>query len=268
MKKAAVLGSPISHSLSPFIHNYWLKEYGINGSYEMRSVSQTGLGDELKKLVDEGFAGVNLTIPLKQKVIPYIHVMDETAKAIGAVNTLVFADGVMQGFNTDAYGFMENLKSVIGNISTLKNGRVVILGAGGAARAIVYALKKEGFSNIGVYNRSEKTAKILAHDFDINIYRKIPEGIDFLVQTTPLGMKGQQPLSFDLSHMAEGAVIYDIVYNPLMTELLISSDKAGARTVTGLGMLLYQAVPAFEKFFGIRPEVTDTLKNACITQLD
>ena len=264
MAKAAVIGWPAGHSLSPKLHSYWLKQYGIDGSYGALEVKPEDLEETLNGLAGRGYAGCNLTLPHKESAIPMLYAIDETAKAIGAVNTVVIKDGKLCGTNTDAYGFMENLN----DHTKLRAGKAVVLGAGGAARAVCQALKGAGFREIVLTNRTPGKAETLAKQFGNNFRAVAWEGrvdtlagADLLVNTTSLGLEKNPPLAINLDHLPKDAVVNDIVYKPLMTPLLAAAKERGNIVVDGLGMLIHQAVPGFEAWFGVRPKITPELKS-------
>lgn len=262
IKKAAVIGYPVAHSLSPRLHNYWLKKNNIAGEYTAIEVLPENLSEFIKSLDKNGFCGVNVTIPHKENVIPFLDEIDKYAKAIGAVNTIVVNDGKLIGKNTDAEGFYNNIENRIRGAK-----KAVVLGAGGAAKAIVFALEMFDFEEIIIINRTKDRAIMLAHIFSLNSKvadwndrNKILENADLLVNTTSLGMTGKDELDIDLSLLPKTALVTDIVYNPLITPLLAQAQARGNPIVDGLGMLLHQAVPAFEAWFGVRPEVTEELR--------
>lgn len=259
---AGVVGWPVSHSLSPKLHNYWLREHNIPGKYVGLPVEPQRLKDTLSTFPLLGLKGVNLTLPHKELVMPYLSGASAEAQIIGAANTLTFdADGSMHGYNTDAYGFIENIRSHLPE----RKGKAVILGAGGAARAVAYALANEHFSEIIITNRTQKKAEALADQFDLEVTPWDKRHValadaSVLVNTTSLGMTGQGPLELNLSALPQQALVTDIVYAPLMTPLLVAAKSRGNTVVDGLGMLLHQAVPAFELWFGISPKVTQALR--------
>lgn len=268
-KKAAVLGYPVSHSRSPRLHGYWLKHYGIDGSYEAIETPPEKLSETLKSLAQQGFAGCNLTLPHKEEGLKLVDQADAASRVIGAVNTIVMKNGALLGSNTDAYGFMENLRQ---NGGAFSRERALVLGAGGAARAIVYALLEEGFESIAITNRTAGRADALAEHFADNRLETVAwekrekalQGVSLLVNTTSLGLHGQPPLELSLNGLPREALVTDIVYSPLQTPLLQAALEKGHRTVDGLGMLLYQAVPGFEAWFGKRPQVTLQLREAVL----
>ncbi|PCI33103.1 MAG: shikimate dehydrogenase [Alphaproteobacteria bacterium] len=266
--KTGVVGWPISHSLSPRLHGFWLKKYGISGDYQAYAVQPEDLGEFLKKMPEQGISGLNLTVPHKEIVFPFLDDVDETARRIGAVNVVSLRDGRLHGTNTDGYGFLTNLKDNAPAWSAA-SGPVVVIGAGGAARAAIVSLLDEGVSEIRLINRTRTRADQLAEVFDdprlvVCDWEKRSanlSGAALLVNTTILGMKGQPPLDIDLMALPPSAVVYDIVYNPLETDLLQAARARGNPVVDGLGMLLYQAAPAFEAWFGQRPEVDKILRD-------
>lgn len=263
--RAAILGHPISHSLSPKLHGYWLRKYHIIGSYEAIDTAVEELSKRLSQLKEEGYSGVNLTVPLKEKVIPYLDEISETAKQIGAVNRVTFQNGKLYGDNTDAYGFIENLKSEIGNLAPYLN-HAVIIGAGGASRAVIAALITAGVDKISLTNRTMEKAHHLAKmspAIKVIEWEKRHESLSdasLVVNTTSLGMKNQPALALNLELLPVNALVTDIVYSPLHTELLKQAKARGNKTVDGLGMLIHQAVPAFESFYGIKPEVDEEIR--------
>ncbi len=263
IKKSGVVGWPVSHSLSPRLHNFWLKKYNIAGEYKAYPVKPEELPDFINNLrKDNDFAGVNLTIPHKEAVMELLDEVDDIATTIGAVNTIIYKNGRLLGTNTDAYGFSENIKPFISG----KN-KAVVLGAGGAAKAVLFALKQLGFSEIIITNRTRDRAEILSsvisHPLSVKNWEnrnEILKDADLLVNTTSLGMTGKEALEIDLSLLPKTALVTDIVYSPLITPLLAQAQLRGNRLVDGLGMLLHQAVPAFEAWFGLRSEVTEELR--------
>lgn len=275
MIKACVIGWPIAHSRSPMIHGYWLREYRIDGSYEKIAVPPDEIESFLRGLGSEGFAGANVTLPYKEVALQVADNSDDAARAIGAANTLwITEDGRLQASNTDAYGFMTHLQDsapVLG----LEGATAMLLGAGGAARAIAYGLKEAGVSRIVVANRTEARAESLVEAFGDRLETvawddksEALQDCALLVNTTSLGMKGQPPLDISLKHLPRNSVVADIVYNPLETPLLAAARGRGNVCVDGLGMLLHQAVPGFERWFGVRPEVTQELRDLVVTDLE
>ncbi|NBX66735.1 MAG: shikimate dehydrogenase [Proteobacteria bacterium] len=265
-KKAGVIGWPISHSKSPLIHGYWLDKQGLSGTYEAIPIKPEDLEKEVAKLKQDGFCGFNVTVPHKQAIMPLLSTISADAKRIGAVNTVIIRpDGSTEGRNTDAFGFIENLKEGAKNFDFQK-GPAIVLGAGGAARAVVHALGLEGASEIRIVNRTLARAQELASAFPgTKAYGwghlpNLMQDAALLINTTSLGMKSQPELDIDLAPLPTAALVHDIVYAPLNTRLLTEAQKRGNPTVTGIGMLLHQARPAFEAWFGILPVVDENLR--------
>jgi shikimate dehydrogenase len=269
--KAAVIGHPIHHSKSPIIHNHWIAEYKLQGEYKAIDIAPEYLKSGVQNLVDEGYAGFNVTIPHKQEIFKLCKEVDETAKSIGAVNTVVISEGKLFGTNTDAFGFIQNVKQEAFGVD-FAHRPCVVLGAGGAARAIIHGLIGAGAQKIILTNRTiEKAQEVAAFNKDIvevSAWEKrssVLEDAGFLVNTTALGMKGKDPLEIDLSPLPRDATVSDIVYAPLMTDLLLQAKNNGHQIVTGIGMLLHQARPAFEKWFGVLPDVTPALEEKVLS---
>lgn len=269
---AGVMGWPVSHSLSPKLHGFWLKENEINGAYVPLPVAPENLEHALRALPKLGFSGVNLTVPHKETALPLLDTVSDVARRIGAVNTVfVGADKKLSGTNTDAFGFSENLKHGAPNWDG-KDGPAVVLGAGGAARAVVSALQDLNVPEIRLLNRTLEKAQALAYSLGGTITplnwderNSALSGATLLVNTTTLGMVNQPPLEISLEALPEMAVVNDLVYAPLETELLAAARGLGLKTVDGLGMLLHQAVPGFEGWFGVKPSVTDNLRNVVLS---
>jgi len=265
---AGVMGWPVAHSLSPRLHGYWLRHYGIDGAYVPLPVRPERLGSALRALADLGFAGCNLTVPHKDAALGALDEIAEDARRIGAVNTiLVRADGSLYGWNTDIEGFAQSLIAALPEWS-IAGKHAVVLGAGGAARAVVAAVQNLGAEEVVILNRTRERAEALATDLGEAIrplsWERRSEALSqaaLLINTTTLGMLGKPPLSIDLAPLPTDAVVADIVYAPLETPLLAEARRRGHRVVDGLGMLLYQAVPGFEAWFGRRPEVTPALRD-------
>jgi shikimate dehydrogenase len=274
MRNAAVTGHPIGHSKSPLIHGYWLKQHGIEGSYIAQDVPPETAESFYSELAEHGFVGCNVTIPNKEHAYNSAEKLDDAAKMIGAVNTLWLDDaGALNGSNTDGLGFLGNLDQMLPNWDNNGN-KAVVLGAGGASRAIIWALLSRGYTEVYIANRTLEKAQNLADHFGPNtiaikwdsLGEKLGEA-DFLVNTTSLGMTGQPELNIDLDNLSKSTVVTDIVYSPLQTKLLRDAGQRGNATVDGLGMLLHQAVPGFEKWFGVRPEVTDELREMILREM-
>ncbi|RBW55089.1 shikimate dehydrogenase [Ruegeria sp. A3M17] len=264
---AGVIGHPIGHSKSPKLHGYWLKTYGLAGHYIPMDVAPEDLESVLRTLPKAGYVGANVTVPHKEAALQIAdHVSDRAAK-IGAANTLVFQpDGSIHADNTDGYGFMENLLTGAPDWNP-QDGPAVVFGAGGAARAVLQALLDAGVPEIMLTNRTRARADQLKEEFGPRITvvdwvkaGNVIENAELVVNTTSLGMQGQPELRVPLDGLQPGAVVTDLVYAPLKTKLLQAAEEAGCTTVDGLGMLLHQAVPGFERWFGKRPEVTDELR--------
>jgi shikimate dehydrogenase len=255
---AGVVGWPVSHSRSPLLHNHWLTRYGIDGAYVPLPVRPEDLPSAVAGLRAAGFRGVNVTVPHKVAVARLCDALRPAARQAGAVNTLVFTEAGVVGDNTDGAGFLANLQAHATPV-----GPALVLGAGGAARAIAAALLAEGVA-VTIANRTPARAAELASL--LPGLRTIPwdqrhalGGIALLVNTTSLGMAGQEPLEMDLASAAPGMAVCDIVYAPLETTLLAAARARGLRAVGGLGMLLHQAVPGFTAWFGVQPEVDAAL---------
>ena len=267
MKRACVIGWPVAHSRSPVIHRYWLKLYGLDGAYEMEAVRPEEIEDFLNSLGQRGYKGANVTLPHKEAALAAADRPDEAATAIGAANTLwLDAKGLLHASNTDAYGFMTHLAAEAPDWN--KGSRpVMVLGAGGAARAILHGLLEAGASKILLANRTGGRAEALAQGFGSRVSvvpwedrNRALAGCGLLVNATSLGMTGKPPLDLDLSALPKDATVADIVYSPLETPLLAAAKARGNRIVDGLGTLLHQAAPGFERWFGVRPEVTPELR--------
>ncbi|MDQ6434167.1 shikimate dehydrogenase [Mesorhizobium sp. LHD-90] len=273
LRKAFVCGHPIAHSRSPKIHGHWLKHYGLAGNYEAIDVDPAGFAEFAASVRAGRFAGGNVTIPHKEAAFAAVDRRDQAAQDIGAVNTLWVEHGLLHGSNTDAYGFAANLDDRAPGWSAVP-GPVVVLGAGGAARAVLYALRERGFSDIRIVNRTVARARALAGEFGPVFSAHGFEDTDailgdasLLVNTTALGMHGETEFPVDVGRLPGHALVTDIVYVPLETPLLAAARRRGLATVDGLGMLLYQAVPGFEKWFGVRPEVTPALRDLIVNDL-
>lgn len=266
--KAAVIGHPVAHSKSPRIHQYWLEKYGIKGSYEAIDIAPENLESGIERLAAQGYNGFNVTLPHKEAMLELCDELDDSAREIGAVNTVKIENERFYGSNTDAFGFIENLKQTQRDFN-FKDANVFILGAGGAARAAIYGLKQAGVSNITLCNRTEERAAELAAEFDCGVAewkdRSRLEGFSLLVNTTSLGMSGKEALEIDIGALSLDATVYDIVYAPLLTDLLIAAQDQGNKIVTGIGMLLHQARPAFKLWTGIMPEVTSELEKLVLS---
>lgn len=268
---AGVIGSPIAHSKSPQLHRHWLKTYGIPGHYIPMDVAPANLETVLRALPQMGFVGVNITIPHKENVMEIADLITDSATLIGAANTLIFRkDGKIHADNTDGYGFIENLKAGAPNWNP-RTGPAAILGAGGAARAVIASLLDAGVPEIFLSNRTRVRADQLHKDFGsrVRVYDWVQAGnmIDdaaLLVNTTSLGMIGKGELRVPLDGLRTETIVTDLVYAPLKTKMLETAEEIGCTTVDGLGMLLHQAVPAFERWFGRRPVVDRATRAAAL----
>ena len=275
MKRACVIGWPIEHSRSPLIHGHWLSRYRVDGTYTKVAVHPGELADFLRTLGERGFAGCNVTAPHKEAACRAADVVEEVARAVGAANTLWLDNGVLRATNTDTYGYMAHLTR---SAPEWKGAGTVaaVIGAGGAARAIVHGLLGDGIREVRVFNRSAARAQALAAHFGVDRIRACGLGdldrgladVSLLVNTTNLGQKGQPPLVVDLGRAPPTCVVSDIVYVPLETALLAAARRRGLVAVDGLGMLLHQAVPGFERWFGVRPEVTDELRAVIVADIE
>jgi shikimate dehydrogenase len=265
--KACVVGWPVAHSRSPLIHRFWLEHLKIEGSYELADVAPADFPAFVRDLARLGFVGANVTLPHKQTAFELCDVRTETAARLKVVNTLWIEAGKLCGDNTDAAGFAAALdQEVLG--WDMNSRKAVVIGAGGAARAIVYALKLRGTKRVFLINRTNERAAKLAAEFGAPIevvdFPDLPSalaGTDLLVNTTSLGMRGQPPLAIDLGSLPPDAVVSDIVYIPIETALIRAARARGLRAVSGIGMLLHQAAPGFERWFGMKPCVTPELRS-------
>ncbi|MDX2157795.1 MAG: shikimate dehydrogenase [Hyphomicrobiaceae bacterium] len=274
MKRAAVIGWPIEHSRSPLIHGHWLKTYGIDGSYTKIAVKPEAVAGFLATLAEQGLAGCNVTLPHKEAAFAAAAERDKSALAVGAANTLWLADGRLHAANTDTYGFMRHL-DVSAPDWRQKDRPVLILGAGGAARGIVYGFLEAGVGEVRVANRTRSRAEEIARHFGPRVnaldWQDAAVGArdaGVLVNTTSLGMAKTGPLDFDVGRLPHDATVADIVYVPLETELLARARARGLVAVDGLGMLLHQAVPGFAKWFGVTPEVTPQLRDIIVRDIE
>ena len=265
--KTGVIGHPIAHSKSPLIHNHWIAEHGLFGSYRALDIPPEDLAEALPQLLrTDGYTGFNLTLPHKEIAMEIIDHYEPIAKAVGAVNTVWLDDhDRICGTNTDAFGFLSNL-------GQLNPQSAMVLGAGGAARAIIYGLLEAGVSQVHLTNRTREKAEAIAAD-DVRIQvvdwedrSEALAGIALLVNTTSLGMAGTPPLEIDLSALPLDATVSDIVYAPLMTDILAAAQARGNAIVTGIGMLLHQARPAFEQWYGVLPDVTPELEALVLSE--
>ena len=268
---AGVIGSPVAHSKSPQLHGHWLQTYGLKGFYIPMDVAPQDLEAVLRTLPQMGFVGVNITIPHKEAALRIADLVTDRATLIGAANTLIFRpDGKIHADNTDGYGFLENLKAGAPEWNP-KAGPAAVLGAGGAARAVIVALLDAGVPEIYLSNRTLARAEQLHSDFGnrVRVFDWVQAGnmlddASLVVNTSSLGMTGKAEMRVPLDGLRSGAVVTDLVYTPLKTRLLQVAEEKGCVTVDGLGMLLHQGVPGFERWFGTRPDVTNETRLAVL----
>ncbi len=275
---AAVIGYPVRHSRSPFLHGYWLEKYGINGTLIPLEISPNDISIVLPLLPKLGLVGASVTLPFKETAFSLAEHTDEAAEAIGAVNMLSMSrDGGLSGRNTDGYGYIENLRQCHPGWQP-SQGPAMVLGAGGAARAVVYALALAGTPEICLVNRTQDKAEKIVKDLSSKVDSNLVVGnwsdreaqlktIALLVNSTSLGMSGKPELPINLEQLSRTALVSDIVYSPLMTPLLKNARERGNPIVDGLGMLIHQARPAFREWFGIDPEVTQNLREKLVKDL-
>ena len=268
---AAVLGAPVAHSRSPKLFRHWLNQYGIEGHYVPLHVEQADLPQVLQALPAMGFVGCNVTIPHKEKVLELADVITDRAALIGAANTVTFRDGKVFADNTDGHGFVANLRQGAPGWEP-KSGAAAVLGAGGAARAVIHSLLELGVLNIRLANRSRPRAEVLRSEFGpkITVYDWVKasdmfEGAATVVNTTSLGMEGKAAFKVPLDTLEPTAVVGDLVYTPLKTDFLQVAEGLGCQVVDGLGMLLHQAVPGFERWFGVEPAVEAATRDAVLS---
>ena len=270
---AAVLGHPINHSKSPKLHNYWLSLFNIDGYYIPLDIDPRYFEKSVRALSGLGFVGANVTIPYKEKVLKIADKISDRAAIIGAANTLTFLqDGRIYADNTDGYGFLQNIKCKY-NDWTAGEGTSVVFGAGGASRAILGALIEDGANEVILANRTRSRADQLRSDFGAKIkvvdWMKVQNYLSdasTVINATSLGMDGKAELPIPLQGLNKNTLVTDIVYTPLNTPLLENAAKRGCRTVDGLGMLIHQAIPGFERWFGVKPDVSEKLRELLISQ--
>lgn len=274
-KLAGVIGWPVSHSLSPVLHGHWLAEHGIDGAMVPLAAGREDFTAVIEGVRRAGFRGVNVTVPHKESAFAIAHSVDGAAHAAGAANLLVFENGKIMGRNTDSIGLAESLRE---NIGSLDGKSVVLLGAGGAARGAILALEMLGAASIHLLNRDAHRAKTLAaslasqlkapvHPGSLDDWKTAVGDAALVVNSTSAGMGKNPSLDIDLDVLPKAAAVCDIVYNPLETKLLKDAAARGHKTIDGLGMLMHQAVPSFEAFFGVKPAVTPALRAALVKVL-
>jgi shikimate dehydrogenase len=264
---AGVMGWPVMHSRSPKIHNFWLAKHGLSGTYVPLAIRAEGLRAALRALPALGFAGCNLTIPHKEAAFEIVDRADPLAQRIGAINCVVVApDGSLDGYNYDGFGYIQSILEACPSWRA-DAGPIVVVGAGGGARAVLVSVKDQGAQEIRLVNRSPARAQALAQEFGApinavawNERHAALAGAAMLINTTSQGMAGQPPLDLALDELPASALVSDIIYVPRETPLLATARLRGNRSVNGLGMLLHQARPAFHAWFGVMPEVTAELR--------
>ena len=270
---AAIIGSPVAHSRSPALHGHWLKQHGIEGYYVPLDIAADKLEDAVRLMPALGFVGTNITIPHKEKVLAIADLVTDRAAVMGAANTLIFrSDGKIHADNTDGYGFIENLRQGAPDWDPMA-GPAAVIGAGGAARAVVASLIEVGVTDIRLTNRTRARSEALKQEFGtkITVFDWVQAGTAIedagtVVNASALGMTGKSEFRIPLDGLSPDAVVTDLVYTPLDTAFLKAARERGCRTVDGLGMLLHQAAPAFERWFGVRPEVDEAARNAVLGQ--
>ena len=269
---AGVIGHPIAHSRSPALHGFWLRRYGVKGHYIPMDVAPADLETTLRHLPKIGFVGLNVTLPHKEAILKIADVISDRAALIGAANTLIFRkDGKIYADNTDGAGFVANLRQNAPHWVPAA-GPAAVFGAGGAARAVVAALIEVGVPEIRISNRSRPRAEALRADFGAKLVvydwvqaANMLEGAATVINTTSLGMAGKPEFRVPLDALEPGAVVNDLVYNPLKTAFLAEAEERGATIVDGLGMLLHQAAPGFERWFGPTPAVDEATRQAVLS---
>ena len=272
-----IIGSPIKHSLSPIIHKYWMDMHNIKSSYNIYEPKKHELSSFLKNMSNNNIKGINVTIPYKRDVMEHLDKISDDALALGAVNTIKLENNNLLGYNTDAYGFMQHLNIAAPEWKD-KKGAIVIVGAGGASRAVTWSFLKENKMDIKIINRNENRALALIADMkklfpaaNITFCRDSKKALlnsALLINCSSLGMRGQAELELDLITMNTESIVYDIVYSPLRTKLLYEAKELKFKTIDGLGMLLNQAVPAFKMWYDKEVTVTEDLRNKVIEHLE
>jgi len=269
-----IIGWPLTHSYSPYIHNFWLDEYSLKHIYKVFPIEPNKLVETFKILKKKDFIGLNVTVPYKEQLIPFVDKLDESAKKIGAINIISRdSKGSFIGSNSDSYGFIKNLYNYYPNID-IKNLQCAIFGSGGAARAALYSVIKEGAQEVLIFSRNYDKAITFASDFknkckvlNWNKYLHFMKDIQFLINATPMGMPNIPLNNLELNKLPKNAIVYDLVYSKNDTPLIILAKQDGYSSISGLGMLLHQAVPSFHKWFNKKPIITDTLKDFIVEKL-
>ena len=274
MKRACIIGWPVEHSRSPMIHGHWIEKHGIKGEYLRRAVKPADVAQFMRQLADEGFVGCNVTVPNKEAALAAADWRDPSAIAVGAANTMWIEAGRLCAANSDTYGFMAHLDASAPEWRQ-RDGPVTVLGAGGTARALVYGFLQSGVGEIRLVARTIPRAEEIAHHFGRGVVvhdwadrDRTAADCRLVVNTTTLGMKGIGSPDIDLKRCRADCIVSDVVYVPLETPFLSAARACGLKTVDGLGMLLHQAVPGFEKWFGVRPEVTSELRDIVVRDIE
>ncbi len=269
-----IVGWPLIHSYSPYIHNFWLNQYSLDHKYKKFPIEPNKLSETFNTLKRKNFIGLNVTVPYKEQLLPYMDKLDESAKKIGAINIISRdSNGYFIGSNSDSYGFIQNLYHCYPN-KDLKNIQCAILGSGGAARAALYSLIKEGAQEVLIFSRNYNKAISLSSDFrnkckvfNWNKYINFMKDIQLLINATPMGMPNTPLNNLELNKLNKNAIVYDLVYSKIDTPLISLAKQNGYSTISGLGMLLHQAVPSFYKWFNKKPTITDTLTDYIVENL-
>ena len=274
MKKACVIGWPVAHSRSPLIHNYWIKQYSIHGSYERIEVSPDKLVEFIRNLQANGYAGCNVTLPHKEHALQAVDQIDRAVAEMGSLNTIYLENAKICATSTDGEGFYNNLLAHVPDFDP-PHANILLLGAGGSARAICQRLLRENVKKINIYNRTTQRAielqKQLGDQISViesNQLELTIKEATLLINTTSQGMIGQPELDISIDHLPKNSIVADIIYVPLKTKLIKTAEKLGLKTVPGLGMLLHQAVPGFTHWFGVQPSVTKDLFDLVARDID
>ena len=272
--QACIIGWPVAHSRSPLIHGYWLKKYGIDGSYVRCPVRPEEAADFFRHMREENLAGCNVTIPHKAAAFAAAEKKSEAARAMGVANTLWFEGDRLCSDNTDGAGFVRHLRASVPKFDA-GGSAVVVLGAGGGARGVIHAMLEAGAPEVRIFNRTRDRADVVARHFGSRVqpydwHDRVDRSRDvgLLINATSLGMHDTEALDMPLQQLPDACIVADLVYVPLLTPLLASARARGLATVDGLGMLLHQATPGFEKWFGVKPEVTDELRAIIVADIE
>lgn len=276
MKKfllTGVIGFPLSHTKSPIIHNYWLKKYNIKGYYIPIEIKPDNLKQGIQSLINLGFKGINITIPHKVNVLSLADTITDRAAIIGAANTLFFnSDGKIRADNTDSFGFIKSIYDKYPDIN-FKDEKALVFGAGGASRAIIHSLLNEGVSEVFLINRTKEKAISVSEQLgarvkvlDWNVNSKLFKNVSFVINTTSLGMKGNPSFHHNIEDVKKNSLLIDLIYDPQETNFLKKGKELGHRTLNGIGMLINQAKPGFEGWFGIKPNIDENLKKMILNE--